>query len=77
MCEFSLPQNFFSLEKNYTNPDIRDNPHGHQKWWPSTPSSPKALRQAVQLPLQQKNHQANLHTVAASLRTVVHPPVAF
>ncbi len=31
------------------------------------------LRLSVQLPLQQKNHQANLHTVAASLRTVVHP----
>ncbi len=46
-------------------------------WWPSTPSPPKALWQAVQLPLQQKNHQANLHTVAASLRIVVHPPVAF
>ncbi len=26
------------------------------------------LRQAVQCPLQQKNHQANLHTVAASLQ---------
>ena len=35
----------------------------------------KALWQAVQLPLQQKNHQfPNLHTVAASLHTVVHPP---
>jgi hypothetical protein len=40
---------------------------------PLHPSPPKALRQAVQLPLQQKNHQANPHTVAASLRTVVHP----
>ncbi len=29
-CEFSLPQNFFSLVKNYPNPEIRDNPHGHQ-----------------------------------------------
>ncbi len=34
------------------------------------------LRLSAQLPLQQKNHQANLHTVAASLRTVVHPPLA-
>ncbi len=68
-------QKFFSLEKNLPNPEIRDNPHSHQYWWSSTPSPPKALRLAVQLPLQQKNHQVpNPHTVAASLCTVVHPP---
>ncbi len=75
-CEFLLPKIFLLfLEKNPPNPEIRDNPHGHQQWWPSTPSPPKALWQAVQLPLQQKNYQVpNLHTVVASLRTVVHPP---
>jgi hypothetical protein len=58
---------------------IWDNPHGHQYWWPSTPSLPntnqKAHRQAVQLPLHRKNHHTpNLHIVAASLCTVVLPP---
>jgi hypothetical protein len=72
-ANFCSPK-FFSLEKNSLNPKIWDNPRGHQQWWPPTPSPPKALRQAVQLPLQQKNHQVpNLHTVAASLCTVVHP----
>jgi hypothetical protein len=65
---------FFSLQKKPPNPKIWDNPHGHQQWWPPTVSPPKALRQAAQLPLQQKNHQVpHLHTVAASLCTVVHP----
>ncbi len=35
----------------------------------------KALRQAVQFPLQQKNHHApDFHTVAPGLCTVVFPP---
>jgi hypothetical protein len=76
MCKFLLPKIFLLGEKSPT-PKIWDNPHGHQYWWPSTPSPPNSPRQAVQLPLQQKNHQVpNLHTVAANLRTVVHPPVA-
>jgi len=29
-CKFLLPPKFFSLEKNYPNPEIQDNPHGHQ-----------------------------------------------
>ena len=71
-CKFLLPKIFLLFWRKITQ-ILPDYPHGHQ----STPSPPKAVRHAVQLPLQQKNHHANLHTVAASLRTVVYPPVAF
>ncbi len=53
---------FLLGEKSPKIPKIRDNPHGHQEWWPSTPSPPNtnqnALWQAVQLPLQRKNHHS-------------------
>ncbi len=67
------PQDFSPFWRKITQ-ILRDIPHGHQQWWSSTPSPPNSLCQAVQLPLQQKNPQANLHTVAASLLTEVHPP---
>jgi hypothetical protein len=70
---------FFSSEENPKNPEItpRITSNGGRPLHHHKITNQKAPWQAVQLPLQWKNHHApNLHTVASSLCTVVFPQLA-
>ncbi len=69
------PEKYHTVTSNGGNP-----PHRHQKNHHAIDhqvTNQKALRQAVQLPLQQKNHHTDLHTVAPGLCTVIFPPITY